>query len=320
MPLTLSRTEILATKNPANLFKSKDDYKRLISLWHPDHADGDAEVFVHIKKLFNRFIPRFEPIAAIGGTNFTSDILLKSAFDLGEIVIGKGLISYVVDSQYLDLARNFNKNIGLLQSAVSKVKPEFEKFLPSTVLFAEDSNSGIIQIPKPQESLRLADVIKYFTVLPERHVAWIVSRLLNLCCYLTHIGMSHNNITIDTVFISPQDHTVHLLGEWFYAAPIGDKLLAAPQRTLEYGHIKDKIGNTKTDLELIKSLARELLGDISGARLYKTNTPPPMITWLRSPCSSNAIKEYAYWYNVVLTEAFGPKKFMELNVSSFDIY
>ncbi len=62
---------------------------------------------------------------------------------------------------------------------------------------------------------------------------------------------------------------------------------AAPALTVQYAPfdvINHQRGDIRTDLELIRALGRELLGDVTGARLAREKAaPPPMIDWLRLP-------------------------------------
>jgi hypothetical protein len=114
------------------------------------------------------------------------------------------------------------------------------------------------------------------------------------------------------------------LGGWWYASVIGEKMKAVPNRTYQYMPIdvkKSKIASSKTDLELIRSVGRELLGDISGIRLNQIEgIPKPLINWLQLPSPTNsAIKDYGLW-DKVLTESFGPKKFVKTELTSEELY
>ena len=82
-----------------------------------------------------------------------------------------------------------------------------------------------------------------------------------------------------------------------------------------------QVAGIRTDLELIRALGRELLGDISGARLMREKAaPPPMLDWLRLPAPQSAVDDYHTWQRQVLTASFGERRFMKLDLSADDLY
>jgi hypothetical protein len=160
--------------------------------------------------------------------------------------------------------------------------------------------------------------------LDPRHVAWIVSALLNVCCYLQYAGLVHNALSPDTCFIAPPDHTVSVLGGWWYAAPAGERMTAAPAATIAWGPhhlLASGRADMRTDLELVRAIGRELLGDVSGVRLARTGAAPAaLIDWLRLPASSDPIEDYRTWRTRVLPDSFGARRFVELPLTQSDIY
>ena len=80
-----------------------------------------------------------------------------------------------------------------------------------------------------------------------------------------------------------------------------------------------KCGNIATDLELIRSLGRELLGDRAGTKLIGLNEAnlEPVINWLRGVASSSnkVANDYTQWEEV-LQGVFGPRKFVPLVVEN----
>jgi hypothetical protein len=77
----------------------------------------------------------------------------------------------------------------------------------------------------------------------------------------------------------------------------------------------------RTDLELVRAIGRELLGDITGVRLARDSAAPrAMIDWLRLPASDDPIEEYRTWRTQVLHDSFGARRFVELPLTQSDIY
>lgn len=99
---------------------------------------------------------------------------------------------------------------------------------------------------------------------------------------------------------------------------------AAPALTVQYAPLDvmtHRRGDHRTDLESIRALGRELLGDIAGSRLARDKAaPPPMIDWLRLPASTCALDDYQTWQRRVLPASFGERRFIELDLTRQDLY
>jgi hypothetical protein len=50
--------------------------------------------------------------------------------------------------------------------------------------------------------------------------------------------------------------------------------------------------------------------------------PAPLVTWLRSACLEKLMPwdEYGIWSTDVLIKSFGPRKYVELKLTSDDVY
>lgn len=324
--------QILKITNPKQLFNSSDNellFRKLAMVHHPDKG-GDAHVFAHIKKLYdldrkNKLKRKFS-IKDISGIRTVLYREKVESFELGEESIGLDFILYSITQENIDLLHNFMAKVDSLYFINKKVEEYFKPLLPVISKKYNIADGAILLLKKPVELIRLKDLKDHLNIMPERHVAWIITRLLNLCVYLQKHNISHNGISTESLYINPELHTVHLLGGWFYSAELGSKMLAVPNKTLEYAPsslIRSKVGDIRTDLEMTKAVARELLGDISGSSLYRnSNIPKPMLDWLRQPCTSDALTEYANWHTDggVLDKSFGPKKFIELKVTFNDVY
>src|ERR1019366_9493031 len=138
-----------------------------------------------------------------------------------------------------------------------------------------------------------------------KHVAWILSRLHNLACYLHVSKLVHHEISLDTVFINPKDHSVALLGGWWYARPSGASLKQVSKRThglLPWKAQLKKKATRLTDSELFRATGRELMGT--------RKKPKAMVDYLNTVTLDNAIKNFSEW-STMLEESFGPRKFTE---------
>jgi hypothetical protein len=236
--------------------------------------------------------------------------------------VGNSHITFLIEKDHKNLWDNAISMIKGLRYASDKMKQEMSRYLPTIRTTAELPKHYALVLNKTPDLILLRDIPN---TIPEwdRHVAWIISSLYNLTCYLEFAGVTHNDISLDTYFISPEYHSGALLGGWWYSCKKGDKLLAVP--TDSYNLFpptmrKTRVADHSLDKELLRALGRELLGDRAGTRLSINEAAPlPLINWLRCATSQPATKEYSLW-DKVLEESYGKKKFMHMDISPESIY
>jgi hypothetical protein len=337
-----SANEILRIVNPGDLFSNdestmKGEYRNLAKHWHPDvHKDSTvaSEVMTKINTLYAEGLKllkdgkwvkgNFIQFKAKNGKTYKLHYLTEHTFELGKCYIGKSIVSYVVDKTHKDFYDNYLKRITNFKYANPDMKAEFEKYLPVTEsTFETDEFFGVI-VRKPDDVLSLRDALTYFKgTLPDRHVAWILSSLYNMACFLDYNKLSHNGINIDNYFISPQFHSGMLLGGWWYTVGYGEKLTGAPKNVFDIMTLqtkRDKIGTYITDLDSIRQIGRELCGDKFSNNLLKSSTIPSAITeWLIGGSLKKPIDEYVAW-GKALDSGYGKRTFVELKLSASDLY
>lgn len=117
--------------------------------------------------------------------------------------------------------------------------------------------------------------------LQPEHTAWVMSRLENICCLLEYNNMSHNGITLDSVFVNPFTHQAALFGAWW----------GAGQRT-------DK------DLVDIRAAGRKALG------IYYDTAPALFKKFLNEKPAPDAFADFEKWDNVITSpEGFNGRRF-----------
>jgi hypothetical protein len=243
--------------------------------------------------------------------------LRKYPFELGDVYISDSRVVYSVDEKY---SYHFHNALTKINSKLFKnteMAKEFSKYLPSIDWECEDSSGRFwLSIKKTPDQFLLSDVLSYFGgKLGSRHVAWIMSNLHNIVCYLKFSGWAHNGITSSTCFISPKFHSVSLLGGWWYSSTEGAPMMALPKQIISLLPPEvalSKLASVKTDLELIRAVGREALGPVPWA---ETEVPKALQDWLRyaSP-TGDPFMDYEIWDTQVLKDSFGPRKFVELEV------
>jgi len=343
---TLSAAALLAIPEdrPERLFKGgvddvKKAYRQLAMKWHPDRNrdPGAAAVFQHIGRMAEKAEERLAlgdwpgkgtlRLAALDGKAYEITYLRRHRFELGTMYVASSVVAFEVDRAHADLVQNAERAIEDLQYADDRMRAQIAPHLPGFPFAGafQTASAYVIVMRKTPDLLLLRDVLDHFDArLDPRHVAWIVSSLLNLCCYFQHARITHNALSPDTCFISPLEHSVAVLGGWWYAAASGERMVAAPAHTLEWAPhdlLATRRADVRTDLELVRAIGRELLGDVTGTRLGReSSAKQAMINWLRLPASDNAIEEYRTWREQVLHDSFGARRFAELPLTQSDIY
>ena len=316
---------------------ARQEFRTLASIWHPDRCPRPeaTKVFQHLSRLYDAALGKLRDgiwqtpgrlwLRATDGAEFHVRYHREREFELGRLFVGDGIVTTLVDRAHADLFRNALAVIGRLPCADAGMAAEVGRYLPEIVRCFETGAGPVLVVRKTPDLLLLRDVLDHCGGrMDARHVAWVLSALLSLACYLDYAGIAHNAISTETYYISPQAHGGALLGGWWYAVRRGEALRAAPAATIQYAPfdvIKRRRGDCRTDLELIRALGRELLGDITGLRLARDKAaPPPMIDWLRLPAGACALDDYQTWQRQVLPESFGERRFVKLDLTRQDLY
>jgi hypothetical protein len=349
---SLSAEKLLKISSPEVLFsqsavEAKREYRALACRWHPDREKSELAscVFAHVVSLYQRARKNLrdgnwiEPCEKIedevsgikafrlfDGSVRKFEYYAVRNFELGSMYISNHCVIFEVKHEFQDLFLSARAQLRSLKFKNEEMAVEMSKFLPQIMDEFKTHYTSVLVLRKTPDQLLLADVLAHYNgrLVPIEHIGWIVNVLLNLGCYLEWAGISHNAIAPDTFFVSPLRHTGMLLGGWWYAAPIGAKLSALPDRSLRFvppDIIRDKRADIRADLELIKSVGRAVLGDACGAQLpFDKELPSELVRWLQLPSSGQATVDYASWKYQVLPASFGRPRFVSLNLDSLELY
>jgi len=237
--------------------------RELAKKWHPDiNKDPQAsDAFQHASALSKSAEEKLESgswhepgkmqIHLSNGKTLKVNYLKRHDFELGEFYIGKNSVTYVVRGSYSDLYNNAVRTIEGLKFANDKMKKGFATYLPKILKKATARNGNqILIVERDPNMILMRDYLDHAKGKTDpKHVAWMMSRLHNMTAYLEWSGLTHNGMTLDTCFIlpkdhsfkrtkkkriAPKDHSVGVLGGWWYAAPIGGEKFWLPGKTREY--------------------------------------------------------------------------------------
>ena len=200
------------------------------------------------------------------------------------------------------------------------------RYLPVLKGYYETEDGRVIlMIDKPSDLIRMRDLLDHYKgKVNPRHVAWMISRMFHHAAFFEWAHISHNDMSLDTLFVCPEHHTICVLGGWWYATEIGKKPIALPSRTIAHAPtelLKNKLAIKGTDSELSRLTARELLGNANGIHLVKdSEIPTPMTTWLRISGRGSAVDDFAQWREKVVIDSFGKRSFFKMELHAKDVY
>lgn len=324
---------------PERLFQSPDfivrDYKNLLRVWHPDLNPNNPEagkVTAHITALFRAVnerirLGKYNPPGAIvvadrSGRRFKIKFLVRRPFELGEMLIGRWLVTFIIPKKHEDMVIHGLRQIGNIRYPNEEFRRVLTECFPRVVRSVETVDSWVVCVHKEPHEVLLADLIAHLGgKIAPKHVAWIMSSLLNLASFLEVSNLTLNAMSEDTVFVSPEKHAVSLYGGWWYAQKAGGLISSLPPKTFPLASRRlreHKVATGELDLECIRAIGRTCLGDPSGGSL-RGNVPSPFAQYLLMPSGKSAIKEYQNW-PTVLERSFGPRRFHKLEVTGTDVY
>jgi hypothetical protein len=315
-------------------------FRTLVSNWHPDHNDtpNARSVYEHVVKLRKIALDLLSGSASpktastLANREYVTEEGAKSRFsylrqhsgDLGDILLGNQTIVYEIGRDYRDVAEAEILRAGSFSYADDKMRNEMARYHPSLKRSLILADKTVLFYERPADCVLLEDLKGFLggKVAPV-HVAWIVSSLMNMVCYLDWAKLVHGAISLDTVLVCPAKHSVVLVGGWGYATPTGQRPVLLPRRTTSLVPrlmVKGETVTTKVDIDLVKDIAQDLLGAPGGTGLHLDKTiPRPLIDWTLSPSTDDAVDEYNVWTNT-LNAAFGKRTFVEMSVSPKSVY
>lgn len=339
-------TEILAIGErnasallPGEAASVKAEFRKLANAWHPDHsADPMASaVFAHLTVLKAAALralgkgkaapeaSKSRDYATVGGKSYRLRYATLGSGPLGDVLAGRTHVAYEFMAGFEDVAAAEKANAEGLRFADAGMRKEMERFLPGKVSLLDLGGGKRVAVhAKPEAAVLLGDLVGHMGGrIDPVHVAWIVSGLLNVASYLHWAQAAHGAIGPETVIVSPETHSVGLLGGWGFATAYGKRPAALPERTTSVVPrlaLKGEAADARVDLHLVRAVAQDALGCPGGGGLaMDSSVPEAMRQWLLLPPEENAWKDYAGW-NACLERSFGKRRFVDMGVKASAIY
>lgn len=227
----LTAQQILSSKKCGDLFSSADkqvviaEYREIARAYHPDiSSDPQAnEVMAKVNQLYEEALKLIESgawevsnrliLRDKLGKKYIGKYLKQFPFELGEAYIANSTVTYVFKENHKRFFDNAASQIKGLRYANKKMEEEMSRFMPR-ILYALSLDDGrfCLVLNKPEDVFLLSDIKDFFGgSLPDRHVAWIMSRLSNLNRVLYSAGL-YDCRDIEMCFVSRTYFTRHGAG------------------------------------------------------------------------------------------------------------
>lgn len=322
---------------PERLFVSPDQISTifidLARKWYPDvngSQPNAAAVFSHLVVLRNKANEKVRNktwstpgLAEISGRKIR--YFHKEKTEICDLYVGNTIGAVVVCADHRDLALSMERTVSSLSYPDETLRRQFSQRLPEIrACFDGQDGTRVVVFKKPSGVVRLADILRKNGPIDARHVAWIMSELLSVATFFTLVmGIAHQGLNIDTVYVQPETHTVFIGGGWFYAGTIGQPLVALPDQTMACAPsqaLAGKVVSASFDTACLRAIGRTLLGDAGGSSFRaRRDIPESLASWLLLPGTGNPQDDFRGW-DQVLEQSFGPKKFVTFPITAQQIY
>ncbi len=332
-------------KSPGDLFekdevKVKQKLRELSKSFHPDTGDDyieseatgerieKQEVFTRVKELYDMAITMLQKgvwekeglieIRSDAGKTYQIRYDYDMAFELGHMYTTKNKVIYVLASDKEKYYKNYIERAEGIRFKNRDMEKNFRFAIPRIYTsFKDVYDNYVIIVEKTIDEYPLNKVVSHFGgSLEARHVAWIISRLCNMACFLEANNLSSNGMDVNSLFINPKDHSISYYGAFFYMVEIDENLIGTTTEIFEV--MPPKIKSKKkagigTDLESIKLIGRTLLGDKNVVTIKSNKkVPEAILEFVTDGAGVSSFEEFDKW-DRALSRAYGRREFIPMN-------
>lgn len=236
-----------------------------------------------------------EELTKADGNIISIKYLFKQKIDTATMYVARKNVIYIFEERFAKFAQHYVQIVTNLQYPNAEMERELKQYVPQIAMQCLLSDGSVLlAIEKPEGVYPLNSV----GILLDRHVAWVISRLENLCCLLAYNNLVLQGLSTKNLFVEPAMHQIYLLGGFWYA----------------------KKDSGTRDLEDLRLTAAQLLGytDLEEVK-EDTVLPKAFRSFLTGKCQKNAFEDFKEW-DKVLIESYGERKFIPLHVKEEIIY
>lgn len=167
---------------------------------------------------------------------------------------------------------------GLRKLVYPEADNKLKRCFPSVKMEITLQNGGAVIVSARRPNFYPAEM---FAPWPSEHLAWVISRMENICCELQYSGIAFGNITPSSVWINPETHEGALFGDWRNV------------RSRQDG----------SDLVALRRTAITLAGN--------TAEPRQLYLFLNTRPGTDAFEDFEKWDRVI-EEGFGGHRFIKM--------
>ncbi|MBR3636415.1 MAG: hypothetical protein IKN45_00700 [Lachnospiraceae bacterium] len=204
----------------------------------------------------------------------------QTTVDGVEVYINREHVIYHFSSADAFKAEAMIRNADSLSYPSADIK-NLRQYLPALNARYELSDSSVLVSVAKAENVYPLFV---FSNLHPKHVAWMISRMENLCCLFEFNGIDFKHMDEKNLFINPKTHEAFILGGWWDIQRSGGR----------------------TCLKELRKTAER----ITGSRLPEG--PDMYRDFLRSEPKADAYEDFAYWDEVIM-KGFGGHNFTKFD-------
>lgn len=328
-------TKILSANTCGDIFRKgslseiRDQYYEIAKSIHPDICSlPEAEkAFSILTRLRNDALTHIKN-GTWGKTGqlflndtYTIDYRNEKPFEFGTRYSGMDQIVFAFDQDKEKWANLFQQKIhafSFLDKAMTGMYKDRIPRIEKTITM-NDKRRVIILKKNPNEYPMDLFLSAYRGKIGGRDIAWMISRMVDLCCLLYVNGFVHNGIEVENLYICPKDHYICLYGGWQYATRIGEKMTGAKKSVYDLMPTSAKTSKKATpitDMECVRDIFINVVKDYCDP----TKCVPLQIEkWINAGSTSDPISEYEHW-NQVLDKAYGQRKFQVFSANADEIY
>jgi hypothetical protein len=304
-------------KKPIEIFDYSDlekSYKSLVKKHHPD-TGGSEDEFLFLRKSYELAKEELRLGYVVSSKmvqfrlpNYKMLFPFNSYTDFiyGRVYVCDAYLLYEFSSDLMavDLKNTFTA----FTYADDKIREKFNWQVPSCGVKTVDIYDGkmlvkqFVVIDKYPSSYLLSDVMKM--EIPVQTSVWILNRLYALGCYMSMIGVYCLDIAPYNIAVNLTDHSLSLLGGWWYTAKEGGRISRLPAST--YALLSNRTKETKIiSIEIVTDQIKSLMREILRGR----DIPDVYQNWLSLPAQDSIVNEYYEWEHEVMVKMFPKREF-----------
>jgi hypothetical protein len=304
-------------KKPVEIFDYSDlekSYRGLVKKHHPDMG-GTEDEFLFLQKSYELAKKELRLGYAVSSKaiqfrlpdyKMLFPFNSYTDFNYGKVYVCDAYLLYEFSghSMEADLKNTFTA----FAYADDKIREKFNWQVPSRgvkIVNIYDGKTLVNQfaiIDKRPIAYLLSDVMEL--EIPIQTSVWILNRLYALGCYMSMIGVYCLDIAPHNIVVNLGDHSLSLLGGWWYNAKENGRISRLPAST--YALLSNRMKETKTaSIEIVTDQIKSLMRGILKGR----DIPSVYQNWLSLPAQDDIVNEYYEWEHEVMVKIFPKREF-----------